>query len=140
MPRQETQPVEHRVNQEEAPPTPEVDQRSRSSRESFTLSGNGNGHHKSTKFPDPPIFTGTGEPTWESWTTKISDKLDVNADHYPTEKLRIAYVAFRLGGDADEQTYAKRRIGALSPYLSLTELLKHLDGIYDDQDRNLLRS
>ncbi len=107
MPRQETQPTEHLANQEEAPPTPEVDQRPRSSRESSTLSGNGNGRHKSTKFPDPPIFTGTSEPTWESWTTKISDKLDVNADHYPTEKLRIAYVASRLGGDADEQTYAK---------------------------------
>ena len=136
MPRQETQPAEHRANQEETPPTPEVDQRPRSSRESFTLSGNGNDHRKSTKFPDPPIFTGTGEPTWESWITKISDKLDANADHYPTEKLRIAYVASRLGGDADEQTYAKRRIGAPSPYLSLTELLEHLDGIYGDQDRN----
>ena len=66
MPRQETQPAEHRANQEEAPPTPEVDQRPRSSRESFTLSGNGNGHHKSVKLPDPPIFTGTGDPTWET--------------------------------------------------------------------------
>ncbi len=132
-PRQVTQPAEQRP-QEEASPTPEVEQRPRTSRESSTLSGNGN--HKSTKFPDPPIFTGTGEPTWESWTTKISDKLDANADHYPTEKLRIAYVASRLGGDADEQTYAKRRIGAPSPYLSLTELLEHLDGIYGDQDRN----
>jgi len=128
--RQATQPAEHLANQEE------VDQRPRSSRESSTLSGNGNGHHKSTIIPDPPIFTGTGEPTWKSWTTKISDKLDANADHYPTEKLRIAYVASRLGGDADEQTYAKRRIGAPSPYLSLTELLEHLDGIYGDQDRN----
>ncbi len=136
MPRQETQPAEHRANQKEAPPTPEVDQRPRSSRESFTLSDNGNDHRKSTKFPDSPIFTGTGESTWKSWTTKISDKLDANADHYPTEKLRIAYVTSRLGGDADEQTYAKRRIDALSPYLSLTKLLEHLNGIYDDQDRN----
>ncbi len=45
-------------------------------------------------------------------------------------------MTFRLGGDADEQTYAKRRIDALSPYLSLTKLLKHLNEIYDDQDRN----
>ncbi len=134
MPRQETQPAEHRANQEEAPPTPEVDQRPRSSRESFTLSGNGNGHHKSVKLPDPPIFTGTGDPTWETWNTKIADKLDANADHYPTEKIRIAYVVSRLGGDADQQTYAKRRVGAPSPYQSLSELLKHLEGIYGDQD------
>ncbi len=45
-------------------------------------------------------------------------------------------MTFRLGDDADEQTYAKRRIDAFSFYLSLTKLLKHLNGIYDDQDRN----
>ncbi len=134
MPRQETQPAEHRANQEEAPPTPEVDQRPRSSRESFTLSGNGNGHHKSVKLPDSPIFTGTGDPTWETWNIKIADKLDANANHYPTEKIRIAYVVSRLGGDADQQTYAKRRVDAPSPYQSLSELLKHLEGIYEDQD------
>jgi len=126
MPRQDTQPAEQRVNQEEA----------RSQRESSTLSGNGNGngHHKSVKLPDPPIFTGTGDPTWETWNIKIADKLDANADHYPTEKIRIAYVVSRLGGDADQQTYAKRRVGAPSPYQSLSELLKHLEGIYEDQD------
>ncbi len=40
----------------------------------------------------------------------------------------------RLGGDADQQIYAKRRVGAPSPYQSLSELLKHLKGIYGDQD------
>ncbi len=63
MPRQETQPAEHRANQEEAPPTSEVDQRSRSSRESFTLSDNGNGHHKFVKLPDSLIFIGTDDST-----------------------------------------------------------------------------
>jgi len=43
-------------------------------------------------------------------------------------------VVSRLGGDADQQTYAKRRVGAPSPYQSLSELLKHLEGIYEDQD------
>ncbi len=124
MPRQDTQPAEQRANQEEA----------RSQRESSTLSGNENGHHKSVKLPDPPIFIGTGDSTWETWNTKIADKLDANANHYPTEKIRIAYVISRLGGDADQQTYAKRRVGASSPYQSLSELLKHLKGIYEDQD------
>ncbi len=146
MTRQDTQPAEQRVNQEEAPTTsvpvrrPEVERSStseaRSQRESSTLSGNGNenGHHKSVKLPDSPIFTETDDPTWETWNTKIADKLDANADHYPTEKIRIAYVVSRLEGDADQQTYAKRRVGAPSPYQSLSELLKHLKGIYEDQD------
>ncbi len=127
MPRQDTQPAEQRANQKEA----------RSQRESSTLSGNGNDHHKSVKLPDSPIFTGTDDPTWKTWNTKIADKLDVNANHYPTEKIRIAYVVSRLGGDADQQTYAKRRVDAPSPYQSLSELLKHLEGIYEDQ--NLIR-
>jgi len=46
-------------------------------------------------------------------------------------------VVSRLEGDADQQTYAKRRVDASSPYQSLSELLKHLEGIYEDQ--NLIR-
>ena len=45
-------------------------------------------------------------------------------------------MTFRLDDDADEQIYAKRRIDAFSLYLSLTKLLKHLNEIYDDQNRN----
>jgi len=45
-------------------------------------------------------------------------------------------VTFRLDDDADEQIYAKRCIDAFSLYLSLTKLLKHLNEIYDDQNRN----
>jgi len=46
-------------------------------------------------------------------------------------------VVSRLEGDADQQTYAKRRVDAPSPYQSLSELLKHLKEIYEDQ--NLIR-
>jgi len=45
-------------------------------------------------------------------------------------------VTFRLDDDADEQIYAKHLIDAFSFYLSLTKLLKHLNEIYDDQNRN----
>jgi len=141
MPRQDTQPAEQRANQKEASVRRSEVERSstfeaRSQRESSTLSDNGNGndHHKSVKLPDPPIFIETGDPTWETWNTKIADKLDANADHYPTEKIRIAYVVSRLEDDADQQTYAKRRVDASSLYQSLSELLKHLEGIYEDQD------
>ncbi len=46
-------------------------------------------------------------------------------------------MVFRLEGDADQQTYAKRRVDAFSFYQSLSELLKHLKEIYEDQ--NLIR-
>jgi len=43
-------------------------------------------------------------------------------------------VIFRLEGDADQQIYAKRRVDASSLYQSLSELLKHLEEIYEDQN------
>jgi len=46
-------------------------------------------------------------------------------------------VIFRLEDDADQQIYAKRRVDAFSLYQSLSELLKHLKEIYEDQ--NLIR-
>jgi len=129
MPRQDTQPAEQRANQKEA----------RSQRESSTLSGNenGNDHHKFVKFPNSLIFIETDDSIWETWNIKIADKLDVNANHYSTEKIRIVYVIFRLEGDADQQIYAKHRVDAFSFYQSLSELLKHLKEIYEDQ--NLIR-
>ncbi len=137
MPRQETQPAEHRANQKEISSISEVDQRSRSSQESFTLSDNENDHHKFIKLPNSPIFIETDDSIWETWNIKIADKLDVNANHYSTEKIRIAYVIFRLEDDADQQIYAKHHVDALSFYQSLSELLKHLKEIYEDQ--NLIR-
>ncbi len=134
MSRQETQPVEHRVNQKEISSISEVDQRSRSSQESFTLFDNENDHHKFVKLLNSLIFIETDDSTWETWNIKIADKLDVNANHYSTEKIRIAYVIFRLEDDADQQIYAKHRVDAFSLYQSLSELLKHLKEIYEDQN------
>ncbi len=144
MPRQDTQSAEQRANQKEASiRRSEVERSStfeaRFQRESSTLSGNENenDHHKFVKLPNSPIFIETDDSIWETWNIKIADKLDVNANHYSTEKIRIAYVVSRLEGDADQQTYAKRRVDALSLYQSLSELLKHLKEIYEDQ--NLIR-
>ncbi len=134
MPRQDTQSAEQRVNQKvERSSTFEA----RSQRESSTLSENENNHHKFIKLSNSLIFIETDDSIWETWNIKIADKLDVNANHYSTEKIRIAYVIFRLEGNADQQIYAKHRVDTLSFYQSLSELLKHLKEIYEDQ--NLIR-
>ncbi len=134
MPRQDTQSAEQRVNQKvERSSTFEA----RSQRESSTLSENGNDHHKFVKLSNSLIFIETDDSIWETWNIKIADKLNVNANHYSTEKIRIVYVIFRLKDDADQQIYAKRRVDAFSFYQSLSELLKHLKEIYEDQ--NLIR-
>ncbi len=144
MPRQDTQPAEQRANQKEALiRRSEVERSStfeaRFQRESSTLSDNENenGHYKFVKLSDSLIFIETDDSIWKTWNIKIADKLDVNANHYSTEKIRIVYVISRLEDDADQQTYAKRRVDAFSLYQSLSELLKHLKEIYEDQ--NLIR-
>ena len=58
-------------------------------------------------------------------------------NHYSTEKIHIVYVIFRLEDDADQQIYAKCCVNTFSFYQSLSELLKHLKEIYEDQ--NLIR-
>jgi len=144
MSRQDTQSAEQRVNQKEASiRCSEVERSStfeaHSQRESSTLSDNENenDHHKFVKLSNSFIFIETDDSIWETWNIKIADKLDVNVNHYSTEKIHIVYVIFRLEGDADQQIYAKHRVDAFSLYQSLSELLKHLKEIYEDQ--NLIR-
>ncbi len=124
MSRQDTQSAEQQVNQKEA----------RSQRESSTLSDNENDHHKFIKLLNSLIFIETDDSIWKTWNIKIADKLDVNANHYSTEKICIVYVIFRLEDDADQQIYAKHHVDAFSLYQSLSELLKHLKEIYENQN------
>jgi len=55
-------------------------------------------------------------------------------NHYSTEKICIVYVIFRLEDNVDQQIYAKHCVDAFSFYQSLSELLKHLKEIYEDQN------
>jgi len=80
------------------------------------------------------IFIETDNSIWETWNIKIADKLNVNVNHYFTEKICIVYVIFRLEDDANQQIYAKHHIDAFSFYQSLSKLLKHLKEIYEDQN------
>ncbi len=105
-----------------------------SQQESSTLSENKNDHHKFIKLSNSLIFIETNDFIWKTWNIKIVDKLDVNVNHYSTEKIYIVYVIFRLEDDADQQIYAKHHVDAFSFYQSLSELLKHLKEIYEDQN------
>ncbi len=93
MLRQNTQSAEQQVNQKEA----------HFQRESSTLSDNENenDHHKFIKLLNSLIFIETDDSIWKTWNIKIIDKLDVNANHYSTEKICIVYVIFKLEDDAD---------------------------------------
>ena len=97
---QDTQSVKQQVNQKvERSLTFEA----YSQQESSTLSENKNDHHKFIKLLNSLIFIETDDFIWKTWNIKIADKLDVNVNHYSTEKIHIVYVIFRLEDDADQQ-------------------------------------
>ena len=92
---------------------------------------------KSTKIPDPPVFTNNDNPTWDEWYAKMTEKLIINTDHFPTESAKIIYALNRIGGDADKVTHNRRRKNATNPYQTLEDLFDHLGGLFEDQHREV---
>lgn len=90
---------------------------------------------KSTKFPDPPIFTDGVDPTWESWSYAIEEKLRINSDHYPLDEDKVAYIISRTGGKANKHTIVRKRKDALRPYRLFTDVLEHLASTFEDTNR-----
>ena len=59
----------------------------------------------------------------------------MNADHYPSEAVKIAYVSSRLDSDAAEYVYTRKRPGSTLPFLTHLDIIDHLRNIYEDHDR-----
>jgi hypothetical protein len=55
---------------------------------------------KSSKLPDPPVFTDGIDLAFDTWKIQMNGKLMTNADHYVDEKAHMHYVFNRTRGDA----------------------------------------
>ncbi len=130
--------VLHSANQsrsrQSTKPLPRQSIENHTRRESFTLFDND--HHKSFKFSNSSVFIDEDESTWNSWRIKIDDKLQANVDHFVDETICIVYVISRLEDDAAEHIFAWRRHDASHSYISIYELLEHLEEIYENQNKN----
>ena len=84
----------------------------------------------SPKLPDPPVFNGN-RSRFEDWKLRVTNKLALNQDHFPTEAFRIEYVISRLGGEAIEHTLCRRRDAARNPYRTASDLLEQLSDVYE---------
>ncbi|KAH0548084.1 hypothetical protein GP486_008180, partial [Trichoglossum hirsutum] len=60
------------------------------------------GIQRTTKLPDPLLFDSSikNEVTYDNWLIQVENKLRGNADAYPTEDLKIIYVASQVSSDA----------------------------------------
>lgn len=95
------------------------------------------GGSKSSRLADVPMFyneEAKDTTTFETWYRNIQNKLSGNADHFPTDSMRMTYIEGRLGG---------RAAADLQPYLRDTHpdqirksqaLLKHLWNEYFDDN------
>lgn len=92
-------------------------------------------NRRSTKLPDPPVFTGDKSAKIEQWISKLKSKLRMNMDHYPTAIDQIAYVESRLDGAALDQVSPRLEEDSLRPFTAAAEIFEYLLGIYGDANR-----
>jgi len=100
----------------------------------FTLFNND--YHKSFKFLNSSVFIDEDESTWNSWRIKINNKLQTNVDHFINEIICIVYLISRLEDDAAEHIFTWYHHDTLHSYISIYELLEHLEKIYENQNKN----
>jgi len=87
---------------------------------------------RSAKVADPPLLTDGTDPTFDNWKLQLQDKLEVNADHFPTTRAKMAYVFGRTGGDAQTHLRPRYAQDSADPFLSGDEMIDHLSSIYED--------
>ena len=89
---------------------------------------------KSTKLPDPPMLTDGHVAGFDInvWESKMVKKLTVNANHYPTKALHMAYVDSRVDGEAYKHLAARSKISAQKSFATAEEMFKVLQKAYGD--------
>lgn len=66
----------------------------------------------------------------------MRDKLDANADHFPTARQRLATIKGWCSGEAAGHLLHRSRPGASEPYQDAEDVIKHLKLIYDDVNKD----
>ncbi len=90
---------------------------------------------RSQKIPDSSWFTDGKNSTWENWYGKIQNKLEINADLFPNERVKLSYVHFRLSDDAADAAQSRRERGCVNFYKIADDLLKELAELFNDSDK-----
>lgn len=83
---------------------------------------------KSSKIPDPEVFSTGNHDDWEVFKIQLHDKLAVNEDHFRNEQAKIAYVRTRLGGEALQIALPTSR----APGATASSIIHALDSRFAD--------
>ena len=87
---------------------------------------------RSAKVADPPLLTDGTDPTFDNWKLQLRDKLEVNADHFPTPRAKMAYVFGRTGGDAQTHLRPQYTKDFTNPFIFKEEMIEYLSSIFKD--------
>ena len=92
---------------------------------------------RSTKIPDPPLFSDGKTMPVSQWVSRMKNKLFANADHFETEEIKMIYVESRTEGNAAKHLDPRMREDSPCPFRSSGEMLEALREIFDDPNRKL---
>jgi hypothetical protein len=85
---------------------------------------------RSPKHEGPEKLDDGTSPTYVAWKSLLRGKLRANADWWPTEQDRIDYVFSCTTGEAQRHLSPRIDEDSLEPWLSVDEILAHLDTIF----------
>lgn len=88
---------------------------------------------KSTKISDPAIFSGLPEDFF-IWREAMLLKLNVNADHFPSEQAKMVYVYSRLHSNCQALTHSWIKDGVFQ-ISSCSVMMDTLTKLFDDPSR-----
>ena len=88
---------------------------------------------KSTKIPDPEVFTNRiKKPQFKHWLLQIEDKLVANADHFSTEAQQMTYIQSYVDSDAIGHLALCLRRNAVICFITAQQILECLKAVYGD--------
>ncbi|QKX64391.1 uncharacterized protein TRUGW13939_11565 [Talaromyces rugulosus] len=100
-----------------------------------TSPAGGDHKKKTTKLPDGQLLSDGIDPKYESWEIDVENKLEANADHYPTALARMAYVKGMCKGEAANHLLPRFRKDSAQRYQDVGDIFEHLRTIYMDENR-----
>lgn len=90
---------------------------------------------RSVKIDDPKHLTDGKEPLFEHWLSRMKSKFMVNADHFPEEASKIAYIENRTDGNAARHLAPRMREDHPEKFTTADEIFKYLKDIYEDPNK-----
>ncbi len=94
-----------------------------------------NSFKQSQKLLNSSLFTDETESFWNDWQEKICNKLEINVDHFDTDRVILIYIHFRINENAVKATLAWCQHDSLNLYKMINDLLNELAQLYDDFDK-----